>query len=76
MPTIIYGREKGIFGMKDLAPISNLPADTIKVRIRMRPHSFAVAFVKQPNSITKWVLAEKSDGAPYLWMIQGSNLTP
>ena len=42
-------------------PISNLPADVIKVRVRWRVNDVARAFVKTPGKITKYALLVAAD---------------
>lgn len=52
---------KLVFGCKPellMLPISNLPAETLKVRVRMRQGEAAVAYVKLPRSISRWLLAD------------------
>ena len=49
------------------APIVNLPADTIKVRRKLHTNWVAVAFVKTPNAITKYILGTEGDGLKLLY---------
>ena len=37
-------------------PITNLPADCIKVRVRFRPRCVGIAFVQTSRTIEKWFL--------------------
>ena len=53
-------------------PIVNLPPDTIKVRRRIRNTAPAMAYVKTPTEIQKWVLAPDTAGLK-LAILQGVN---
>ena len=65
-----------IFGCdlkRQTQPITNLPPDTVKVRLRFRNQSAAIAFVKTPTEVQKWVLGPDGGGAMKLAILQGSN---
>lgn len=66
---IIYGCEAKYMGL----PISNLPADAVKVRTRWRNDRAAAAFVKTPTAVSKWILQTDGDRAIKLGILQGVN---
>lgn len=47
----------GLRGQSESFLITNLPKDTIKVRIRFRSRECAKAFVKTPRGIEQWMLS-------------------
>jgi len=50
-----------VFGVPPTRPISNLPEDTIKVRIRLRCSDVGCAFVRRPDCIEKYLLLVDGD---------------
>jgi hypothetical protein len=53
--SIQYGRSV-VKGIQPLQPIVNLPPDVLKVRIKMRPQSLAMAFLKFNDRIEQHVI--------------------
>jgi hypothetical protein len=75
-----------IRGAQAVRPIVNLPPDTIRVRYRLRNDSVAVAFIKRPMSVERWILCparQSTTDAPEtfdsddwkLGLFQGANIT-
>jgi hypothetical protein len=67
-----------IYGAWGPKPLSNIPADAIKVRLRLRNNDAARAFVKFADRIEHWILAptdEKTQACPTwkLGFLQGVN---
>lgn len=51
-----YRAPQVIYGIQAVKPISNIPADAIKVRIRMREDNMVRAFVKFKDRIEWWII--------------------
>lgn len=45
-----------IIGVQPVKPIINIPADALKVRVRLRNEEIGKAFVKFHDRIEKWLL--------------------
>lgn len=69
---IIWGAD-GNWELCSPQNISNLPPDTISVKVRLRPKSEARAYVKTKYSITQYVL-ELRGGKVVLGFAQSRNL--
>jgi hypothetical protein len=50
----IYKGRVGIFGVQEVRPIVNIPADALKVRVRMRQGEIALVFVKFIDRVEQW----------------------
>ena len=75
-PTIIQSGHPILFGVKPecaAAPITNLPADTVKVRRRFRHNSFGKAFVKTSTGIQEWILWADGENGLRLGILLGVN---
>lgn len=56
----VYG-QAFIWGAQSPKPLSNVPPDALKVRLRLRAESVGLAFVKFADRVEKWILMP-SDG--------------
>jgi hypothetical protein len=65
---LIWGCDPAYMGK----PITNLPCDTVSVKIKFRPKREAVAFVKTECYIRQYVLAPDGENVK-LGMIKGEN---
>jgi hypothetical protein len=57
-------------------PISNLPADTLRVWRRIRAGEIARAFVRRPGAVEKWMLAPDGERSLKLLILEGVNVCP
>jgi hypothetical protein len=77
--TVTVGR-RVVWGAKEVKPICNIPADAIRVKVRLRNDKPAMAYVKFENRVERWILAPKDgqafDGPEWqLSLLQGVNFT-
>lgn len=67
-----------VFGVKYPRPITNIPPDALKVRLRLRPDDIGMAFVKFQDRVEQWSLSPTGNiiNAPTweLGLLQGVNV--
>lgn len=61
---------KPFIGVREMLPLKGFPSG--KIRIRMRPEEFAIAFVRTSEGVFKYAIGEK-DGYWHPAILQGSN---
>lgn len=54
--------------------IVNLPADALRVKVRMRVDDFACVYVKTPDAVTEYVLCQDVDGNVCIAYPQNKNV--
>jgi hypothetical protein len=72
---MIVDGETFIFGAVPPQKIINLPPHTLRIKLRLRPLDFALAYVKTPGVITCYYLTMTKNGNWKLDCPRASNIT-
>lgn len=68
-----YKGKVAIFGTRPVRPIINIPADALKVKLRLRKDRWATAFVRFADRVERYYVVPADDttmGCPE-WKLQG-----
>ena len=61
------------FGASEIKPITNIPEDALRVKVKLRHNKPVVAYVKFKDRIESWLLSDGPDWR--LWLVQGANFS-
>lgn len=50
-----------IYGVLPVRPLTNVPAEALKVRLRLRPRDVGVAFVRFADRVERWIIEPDGD---------------
>ena len=69
-----------VYGVQTQRPLVNIPADALRVRVKLRANKTAVAFVRFHDRIEQWAIGYENDkrGPESNWalrLLDGVNLT-
>lgn len=64
-----------VWGMQTPKPIINLPCDTVKFRLRIRPEDPVTAFIKLSDRVERWLVITDEEGHWKLGVLTATNFT-